>query len=98
MHIIEWIQTRPSTDVKWFSHVKIEKLNHLRNEFPGFLGKSVTLAEDKLSRIVIIMWNNIVSSEEFFTAHAELIEECNILTSVYNHENRITLDRSARIT
>jgi hypothetical protein len=96
MHIIEWIQTRPSTDVKWFSHVKLKNLNYLRNEFPGFLGKSVILSEDKLSRIVIITWDSSDSSEQFFLKFEELVEDCNILTLQYNQEYNIVLSRSVR--
>jgi hypothetical protein len=96
MHIVEWIQTRPSKDVKWFSHEKLDELNNARSDFSGFLGKGVFLSEDKLSRTVVTKWDSQDSSEQFFLAFEELIEECNILTLVYNQENGITLDRSSR--
>jgi hypothetical protein len=96
MYIVEWVQTRPSKDVKWLAHEKLDELNKTRSEFTGFMGKSVSMTEDKLSRTIITKWDSQNSSEQFFLAFEELIEECNILTLVYNQENGITLDRSAR--
>lgn len=96
MYIVEWVQTRPSKDVKWFSHEKLLRLNEIRTEFEGFVGKSRYNSEDKLTITVVSKWRSSEDSENFFIANEELIEECNILTLVYNQENGITLERFSR--
>jgi hypothetical protein len=90
------VQTRSSTDVKWFSHAKLHRLNEIRTEYDGFVGKSILNSEDKLKITVVSKWRSSEDSENFFITNEELIEECNILTLVYNQQNGITLERSAR--
>jgi hypothetical protein len=96
MYIVEWVQNRSSKDVKWLVHEKLDQLNEIRNESQGFVGKSVFMSDDKLVRTVVTKWTDAESSENFFITNEELIEECNILTLVYNQQNGITLERSAR--
>ena len=96
MHVLEWIQTRPSINVEWLAHEKLDQLSDARSEFPGFLGKGVFFSKDKLTRTVITKWDSSDSSEQFFLTFETLIEECNLMTSQYNRKHGIVLSRVAR--
>lgn len=97
MFVVEWVQTRPSTDVPWSSGSdSMRQLNSIRQEFSGFIGKEVIFSSDRLTRTTLTKWVDEASAQEFSNEHRSLVDEVNLLTMLYNQENNIAFTRTNR--
>jgi hypothetical protein len=97
MFVVEWVQTRPSTDVAWYEgNESMNQINIARQNYSGFVGKEVVFSSDRLTKTTLTKWVDEAAALAFAEQNRALVDEINLLTMLHNQEHNIEWIRSAR--